>query len=157
MLFPTKKFDDVIKEMKSFGELLIPYNTPRVSQVDEDEICIIKTREVAVDGYNTVIYYSKSDWADYYIEILQVTGRYTPFLPFSLVCKIGKKFLGERYLSYVDFLRDNRKTYCWTVASDKSSTPISAPYKKEIVSDDCVYEGFCYKCLNPLQSISKKF
>lgn len=149
MFFPIKNIDEVAKEMKSFGEFLMQYSSPKVSQEDDSDVGVIKQREVTVDGYVVVIYYSKNDWPTHYMEVVQVTAKHMPFLPFSLVCKIGKKYLGDAYLSYVDYFRDNRKTYCWTVASDKENNRIPAPYKKEILSDDCVYEGLFYKCLNP--------
>lgn len=157
MLFPIKCFDEVVKETKSFGLFLMPYSTPKVSPEDDDDIKCLKGKEVIVDGYTVVIYYSKNDWPTHQMEVLQITAKYAPFLPFSLVCKIGKKFLGDKHLSYVDFLKEDRKTYCWTVASDKTNNPIPAPYKKESLSDDCVYEGLCYKCLNPSQTSDKKF
>jgi hypothetical protein len=156
MLFPIKCFDEVVKEMKSFGLFLMPYSAPKVSPEDDDAVKFLKGKEVIVDGYTVVIYYSKNDWPTHQMEVLQITAKYAPFLPFSLVCKIGKKFLGDKHLSYVDFLKDDRKTYCWTVASDKTNNPIPAPYKKESLSDDCVYEGLCYKCLNPSQTSDKK-
>ncbi len=124
-----------------------------MSQADDDDIGCLKLREAIIDGYSVVVYYSKNDYPNNYMEVVQVTAKYAPFLPFSLVCKVGKKFLGDKYLSYVDFVRENRKTYCWTLASDKFNNPIPAIYKKESLSDDCVYEGLCYKCINT----SKKF
>lgn len=148
-MFSIKSFDDVVKETKSFGELLMQYSLPKVSQEDDVDVGVLKAKEVNVDGYTIFLYYSKNDWPGWYLETLQITGKYTPFLPFALVCKIGKKFLGEKYLSYVDFIKNNRKTYCWTVATDKVHKPIPTPYKKESLSDDCVYEGLSYKCLNP--------
>ena len=147
-MFSIKSFKDTVKEMKSFGEFLIPYNRPKVTQQDEDEVNFLKAREAIVDGYHLVLYYSKSDWDTHYLEVVQATGRYTPFLPFSLVCKIGKRFLGDQQLSYLDSVSGNKKTYCWTVAKDKSNNPIPAPYKKEALSDECVFEGLCYKRFN---------
>ena len=151
-MFPIKNFDVVVKDTKSFGAFLMQYSIPKVNQEDDADVGFLKAKEVTVDGYAVVIYYSKNEWPTYYMETLQITGKYTPFLPFSLVCKIGKKFLGEKYLSYVDFMRDNRKTYCWTFATDKTDKPIPAPYKKTSLSDDRTYEGLCYKCLNPSQN-----
>lgn len=147
-MFPTyEKLDDVIAGMKSFGEFLMPYNFPRVSPTDEDEVNGIKSRETTIDGFNLTLYYSKADWKEHYLEILQISGKYTPFLPFSLVCKIGKKFLGEKYLSYVDFTREGKKVYCWTVVLDRSGNPINGPYKADV--ENCIYEGFNYTMLNP--------
>lgn len=153
MLFPIKSFDETVKEMKSFGAYLMPYSRPKVAQEDDNDINFMKAKEALVDGYSLVLYYSKNDWPTHYMEIVQISGKFTPFLPFSLVCKIGRKFLGEKYLSYVDFMQEDRKTYCWTAASDKANNPIPAPYKKESLSDDCIYEGLCYKCLNPSKKV----
>lgn len=150
MLFPIKSFDEVVRETKSLGELLMQYSQPHKSKEYEEDIQCLKVREITVDGYSVVICYSKNDWPHHYMEVLQITGKYTPFLPFSLICKIGKKFFGEMYLSYVDFIKDDRKTYCWTVASDKSNNPIPVPYRKEILLDDREYEGLFYKCVNPV-------
>ena len=153
MLFPIKAFDEVVKEIKSFGNFLMPYNQPKVSAASEEDINVLKSREVLVDGYSVIIHYSKNDWPNHYMEVLQITGKYTTYLPFYLICKIGKKFLGDRHLSYVDFINGERKTYCWTLATDKDSNPIPAPYKKETLSDDCTYEGLCYKCINTNKKI----
>jgi hypothetical protein len=152
-MFLTKKFDDHVKEMKSFGEILIPHNRPKVSLEDEQDINYIKSREVMVDGYNVVVYYSISERDSHFLEVIQITGRYTPFLPFSIICKIGRKFLGDKYLSYMDFVKDGRKVYCWTVATDTNHKSIPAIYKEGIMSDDCFYEGLCYKCINSPKEI----
>jgi hypothetical protein len=157
MFFPIKNLDENVREMKSFCNFLIPYSKPKVSQEDDDDINVLRIREISVDGYSLVVHYTKNEWPTHYVEVLQITGKYTPFLPFYLVCKIGKKFLGNKYLSYLDFNKEDRKTYCWTVATDKGNNPIPAPYKNVSQSDDCEYEGLSYKCLNPSQSSGKKF
>lgn len=147
MLYPYKKFEEALVEMRNFGEYLIPYNIPQATPQDEEEVNFLKTKEMVVDGYSLIIYFNKADWGDHYLEILQISGKYVPFLPFSLVCKIGKKFLGDKCLSYVDFIKDSQKTYCWTVVLDKKGEAVPGPYKKDVA--DCSYEGFCYTCLNP--------
>lgn len=157
MFFPIKKLDENVREIKSFGNFLMQYSKPKVSLEDDADVDCLRAREVTIDGYSVVIHYAKSDWPTHYLEVLQVTGKYVPFLPFSLVCKIGRKFLGDKHLSYLDRTKEDRKTYCWTVASDKTNNPIPVPYKNMNLSDDCEYEGLCYKCLNPSQSSDKKF
>lgn len=147
MLFENKSLAQNVKELKAFGACLMPYNYPKVGPEEEDEIGFIKSREIVVDGYTVVVYYNKADWTEHYLEILQITGRFTPFLPFSLVCKIGKSFLGDKELSYVDFIKDGRKVYCWTCGLDLNNTPIPHPYKAEVL--DCSFEGFFYRRLNP--------
>jgi hypothetical protein len=139
------KFDKVVNEIKSFGNYLIPYNCPKVTPFEEAEINVLKSTEITVDGLGIVIFYSKSDWNTHFVTTLQITGRYIPFLPFSLVCKIGKRILGEKYLSYVDLMIESKKVYCWTLVSDKDNNPIQSPYKDEV--SDCVYEGLSYTSL----------
>lgn len=148
MLFSFKSFDEAVREVKALGNVLMQYSRPKVSNEDDACIACLKAREIVVDGYSLVIYYSKNEWPDNYMEMLQITGKYIPFLPFSLVCKIGKKFFGETHLSYVDFIRDDRKTYCWNFASDKFDNPIPVPYRSEILLDDKEYEGLFFKCIN---------
>lgn len=146
MLFPHKSLDIFVKEMRSFGEFLIPYNFPKASPLNEDDISFIKTKGIVVDGYNLVVYYSKADKDNHYLEIVQITGKYIPFLPFSLVCKVGKRFLGDKCLSYIDFIKNNRKVYCWTVVLDKENHPTSSLYNNSIA--DCSYEGLEYRYLD---------
>lgn len=143
MLFPPKNFDTFVKEMKSFGEFLMPYTNPKVK---DDDINFMKARDIILDGYNLVVYYSKVDYKKYYSEILQITSRYAPFLPFSIVCKIGKRFLGNKNLSFVEFIKDNRKVYCWTIFLDRDNNPIEVNRENLL---DCVYEGLQYRSLNP--------
>src|SRR5690348_1768102 len=104
---------EVVENIKKFGEFLIPYNFPIATTEDEDAINIIKTKEVVIDGYNLIIHYNKAKYKDHYLTTLQILGRWSPFLPFSLVCKIGKKFLGDQHLSLVEIFVENRKIYCW--------------------------------------------
>lgn len=146
MLLPSKKLNaETIKEIREFGQFLMPYNFPKTSPEDEEEISILKSKDLTVDGYNIVISYSKADWDTHYLEVVQISGRYSPFLPFSLVCKIGKKILGDKHLSYVDFIRNERKVYCWTVVLDRDNNPIPGPFKEELT--DCTYEGLTYRLL----------
>ena len=145
-----KSLDDHITEMRSFGEFLMPYNFPQVKAEEEDDVNHIKAREVYVDGYDLILHYSKSQYENHFLETLQILGKYSPFLPFFLVCKIGKKFLGEQQLSLVEIFRDNRKIYCWTLVLDKAGKPTQGPYQKEGV-ETCTYEGFEYRFMTPNQ------
>jgi len=67
MLFPIKNFDVVVKEMKSFGEFLMPYTDPKDN---DDDLNFMKSRETIVDGYNLVLYYNKLNHNTCYSEIL---------------------------------------------------------------------------------------
>ena len=143
-----KGFDEEITEMRSFGELLMPYNFPLVTQEEEECVNHIKLKQVCVDGYNLILHYSKSDYGNHFVETLQILGKYCPFLPFFLVCKIGKKVLGNQHLSLVEVYKDNRKIYCWTLILDKANKPVLGPYDEV---EYCTYEGFEYRSVNPNQ------
>jgi hypothetical protein len=138
-----------ISEMKSLGETLIPYNYPKDTAATDDEIFYLKLREIIVDGYFVTIFYQKADFDSHYMESFQVYGRNSPFLPFSLVCKLAKKFLGSQELSLVEVYKDNRKIYCWSVCTDKDGKVIPSPYEVEV--EKCSYEGFNYLYMEPNQ------
>jgi hypothetical protein len=145
----TEKIHEIIEHMKSLGEMLMAYNFPRSEPEVEDEINVLKSREMNVDGYHVILHYSKSDYGSHYVETIQVLGKYCPFLPFNLVCKIAKAFLGEAELSLVELFKDGRKLYCWTVVLDQEGKAMPSPYKTEVRA--CSFEGFDYGYLNPEQ------
>jgi hypothetical protein len=126
----------------------VPFNFPQVPVVEENQITFLKSRELLVDGYSIIIYYNKANWNSHFMETLQIVGKYIPFLPFCLICKIGKRFLGDQYLSFVEIFRDSRRIYCWTLIRDRERTPIPL-INEHVQFKDCSYEGFSYRCLNP--------
>ncbi len=128
-----------VTEMRSVGELLISLTHPNVDLIEEYDIIPLKCRNVIIDGYSVIVNYSKSDYKKYFVESLQIQSAYSYFLPFNLVCKIAKSFLGVKCLAYADFIKNNKKIYCWTVRV-KNGQPIQ-PNKK---SRKTSYEGFEY-------------
>ena len=143
------KFDSSIEHLRSLGERLVPLNFPRNDPRLEDDIHAMKLIERTVDGYHLVIYFSKADYKDHFLETVQIFGNSIPFLPFSLVVKIAKKFLGGHHLSLVEIPKANRKVYCWTVCVDREGKPMASPY--EIKSEICNFEGFEYAYMQPDQ------
>lgn len=141
-----KSLNQHISEMKNLGNVLMPFNYPKSTSESEDTINILKSRDVCVDGYDLILHYNKSDYGTYRLETLQVLGKYCPFLPFFLVCKVAKKFLGDKQLFLLEVFNDGRKIYCWTLITDEQGEPSPAPYEDN--STDCVYEGFEYKTVN---------
>jgi hypothetical protein len=136
--------DKKVEEMKGIAEWLIPYTFPKVVFSEEQEVLPLKQRNVTLDGYEMVLCYSKADYDSYFLESLQVQSYYSPFLPFTLVCKLGRAFLGKENLSYIEFFRNSRKVYCWTIRSrDGRSLP---PGNKTKPGS---YEGFAYNILQP--------
>jgi hypothetical protein len=138
-----KDLDYQVDEMRRVANLLMPDTYPKVTFEDEQVILPLKQRVVRIDGYDVVVCFSRAEYPGYVLESLQIQSIYSPFLPFSLVCKIGRIFLGNRHLSYVEFFRDSRKIYCWTVKREDGVAV--APYR----SSPGNYEGFKYRILNP--------
>jgi len=134
----------IIQEMKSLGDLLMPQTFPRADFEVEQEVLLLKLRTVVVDGYDVIICYSKADYGEYFLESLQVQSAYAPFLPFNVVCNIGKAFLGDDNLSFIEFFREVRKVYCWTIKSrDENALPPDESSKPNS------YEGFNFHILDP--------
>ena len=141
------KINKAIEEMKELGKFFIPYNFPQSPPGEEDKINILKFHEITIDGYDIVLHFNVHDYGNHFLETFQMLGKDMPFLPFSLACKMAKKFLGPNYLSLIEVLKDNRKIYCWTVIRDKEGKAISSPYKTK--SEPCVYEDLEYSYVPP--------
>lgn len=143
-----KSLDTHIQEMKNLGEILIPYNYPKSSISDEISINVLKIREVVVDGYSVLLHYSKADCDDHFLITLQILSKHSPFLPFALVCKIAKKFLGDSNLSLMETIQDNKKIYFWTLVLSTEGRPIEGPYVQES-NQSKYYEGLEYRSMDP--------
>ena len=151
MFYKESKLEDIIENMRALGDMLIPHNFPKAPllMTTEDDLSIFKQREATIDGYPVVMYYQKADYDAYLMETLQIYGKNSPFLPFGLICKLGKRFLGSHHLSIVEIFRDNRKIYIWSVCVDRRGRPIPGPWEPE--TEECVFEGFNYLYMQPNQ------
>lgn len=148
MLRKERKFDEVVSNMKSLAHMLIPYNYPlNPLALFEEDLEIFKEREIFLDGYSVIVYYQISDYDIYYLKSLQIYNKFGPFLPFNVVVKIAKKFLGNKELSLVEVFKSNRKIYCWSLATDKNDIPIETPYASD--AQNCTFEGFKYQYITP--------
>jgi hypothetical protein len=136
-----KTLDEIIARMRTVGEQLTPYNYPQADPKLEDDLNIIKTKEFVVDGYEILIHFSRADHRAYVVETVQVLGKNTAFLPFCVVVKVARKFLGNHHLNLVEFFKDNRKIYCWTISLDHRGCPV--PHQAEQVVPQ-KFEGFEY-------------
>lgn len=139
--------DDMAARMRRWADTLLPYSYPYVKPEEEDDINVLKFKEVTVDGYNLILHFNRHDYKTYFLETFQIIGKHTPFLPFCLTCKLAQKMLGNRYLSLVEILKNNRKIYCWTVVRDRDGYAIPSPYKNR--GEYCTYEGFEYNYVYP--------
>jgi hypothetical protein len=135
---------DEIDQMKAMSEMLIPYTFPAVDFKIEQEILLLKQRTLVVDGYEMLVIFSKAKYEEYFLESVQLYGTFAPFLPFTMVCKLGRAFLGSYNLSYIEFFKGVRKVYCWTIRSrDGRSLP------PDTENEPGCFEGFEYSILQP--------
>lgn len=141
--------DIAIKRMKDIGEILTPYTFPVADMDTEDEISELKYLNRMIDGYYIRLNFSIADYSDHYLYTLQVTSESFPFLPFTVVLKLARKFLGDEHLSLVEILKSNRKIYCWTLFLDREKKPLHPKYKDQI--EHCMFEGFDYTYVHPGQ------
>lgn len=133
-----------VTEMKDLSEILVPLTYPKADFKIEQDILLFKQRTVVFDGYELIVCYSKADYGKYFLESLQLQSTYAPFLPFIVVCKLGRAFLGENHICYIEFFKNNRKVYCWTLKTKNNKS--LAPSKK---MKTVVYEGFEFNLLQP--------
>lgn len=138
--------DVLVDHMRNMGEQLIPYNFPHADARLEDDLGILKTKEVYIDGYSVLIHYSKADCKTHRVETLQVFGKRNSFIPFRLAVKLAKKFLGSHNLILSEIFRENRKIYCWSIVVDLRGRPISAQHKDAQV---LFHEGIEYSYVDP--------
>ena len=133
MLYEFEKLDDQIKAMKQMSILLIPYSQPRVS--DDDDVSFFKQREIIVDGYRIIANFSHSDYEGIYLDVISFTGKYMPYLPMILLCKLGERFLGNKELTFNESLRNGRKFYSWMVLYKADGTPVSNNFVSDGIED----------------------
>lgn len=120
MMYDFTKLDQHVKEMINMAVKLLKYPS------DDEDISLFKQREIIVDGYFLVVYFSRYDYKQNgYLDVVSISGKYMPFLPISVLCKIAKKFLGDKELSFFDLLKDGRKFYSWTVLHKEDGTPVT--------------------------------
>lgn len=134
--------------MRTLARSLIPYSFPLKSHEDEAEIAILKRRDITLDGYEIVVFFNNADYSDKTLETLQVFGKYFTFLPFYLVCKVARAFLGDEELSLVEVMHSStgkidescRKIYAWTLYYDVQGNRIDGPFAKNAQTD--THEGW---------------
>lgn len=142
-----EQLQENISHLKTMARKLMPLTFPQVPFEEEQEILIFKQSQFMIDGYEVMVCYSEADYrdhGDYLLKSLQIQSTNAPFLPFIVVCKLGKAFLGPENLSYIEFFRNNRKVYCWTVKYRGES--VLPPGNK---TKPGFYEGFKFRILHP--------
>lgn len=102
-----------VSEMKKLAEVLLPYSPPR--QPKDEDISWFKSREIIVDGIPVIVHYSISDNGNFKPAVLTVGAKGAPFLPFGVVCKVARMFLGDDNLTLFEYTKGGSKIYSWMV------------------------------------------
>lgn len=133
MLYEYAKLDDEIAAMRRMAIMLVPYSHPRVR--DDGDVSFFKQREIVVDGYTVTVSYSRSDYEGVYLDVISFTGKYMPYLPMPVSCKLGERFLGDKELTFNEVTKGSRKYYSWMVLFKADGTPISNSFVQNGTED----------------------
>lgn len=118
----TMKPEIHVREMKGLAGILQPFTPPKYPA--DDDISWFKQREVIVDGYSMIVHYSEGDYGEMRLDILTIGCKHAPFIPFNVVCKVAKMFLGDQYLTLFEYTRGGRKIYSWMLIN-RDGKPIN--------------------------------
>lgn len=138
-----KNLEQHVREMRAAARSLAEFSAPHVSNAIDIEILPLKVRYLVIDGYEVEVMCSLASYDDIEIESVHVQSAFGPFLPFSLVCKIGRAFLGSDHLSFVDIMKRDKKIYCWTLRLIEGRK-VPAPKSH---SSEASFESFNYRVL----------
>lgn len=133
--------DRAIETLRNAADYLLPYNVPRGDMESESLITPLKRSVIEIDGYTVGVFFNRADHGEYYLEALQIYGETIPFLPFNLVLKIARRFLGND-ITYIDIGNKDRKYYCWACHIDKRGRPIKLTFNMS--PETRCYEDFEY-------------
>jgi hypothetical protein len=121
-------FDQKLLILKKIATLLKFKTFPNCKFGEDFDLYTLKSTDVVVDGYACSLFFSKSSYEKYNIELLQIWPKYNSFLYFFLVCKIAKKFLGEKGLYFFSVWDKEKILYCWSVVRDSDQNIVENFY-----------------------------
>jgi hypothetical protein len=128
--------DSLIEDFKRVGDTLSSY---QLSDNDEE---VLKTNVLEIDGYSIILKFNRIDHGPFYSENLKLKAEFGSYLPFHLVAKLGKKFLGKHQLMLIESFENDNKVYEWKIALDKDGRP--APVRIHNYYEECVYDDLNY-------------
>lgn len=129
--------DSLIEDFKRVGDVL---SSRKLNENDDN---VLKTKSIEIDGYSVLIKLNRIDHGPFFSENLKIKSEYGSFLPFHLIAKLGKKFLGKYELILIESFEDENKIYEWAITLDKDGKPI--PVKMAVYYEDCIYDDLSYK------------
>lgn len=143
----SKQIQETIDRMKRLGEMMSSKTFPNCNIGEDEDLIFLKSTEILIDGYTLILFYSVSDYSDHKIKNLQIYSKNHSFLPFNIVCKMAKKFLGDKYISLLELFYNNRKIYCWTMFTDSRDNPVVSPYDGNYIKKE--FGDFNYYLMEP--------
>lgn len=136
--------EKTISEMRAMAKRLVPHTWPLAEFEEEQDVLCLKQRLITIDGYRINVCLSRADYGNHFLDSLQVQPYHGPFLPFNVVCKLGKAFLGHGLLSYIDFFKSDKKVYCWAIKHVEGR--LLPPSER---SNPAEFEGYRFQVLHP--------
>lgn len=141
------KLKDLSEEMRFVANKLIKYTSPKCHPKIEKDLIFIKTRVVIVDGYELVLFFSISQYDKRKHETLHIMSNDFNFLPFNLVSRVGRTFLGNKNLHLVELIKNGKKLYIWNVWLDENQNPTEVRVLQ--MNKTLTFEGWEYKYIYP--------
>ena len=138
--------DVTIKRMKKLAKSFVNLTFPH-SKGDDQDLVLLKSSDVLIDGDTVIIFFSTSDYTDHLVKTFQIYPKNHSFLPFHLVCKMAKKFLGEQHVSLLEVFSNNKKLYCWSVVTNLDEEPIENPNNSN--GEKREFEKFNFQVMYP--------
>lgn len=123
------KNEQIISRIKKIAFNLISLTFPKCNLGEDQDLVLLKSSEMLIDGYTLIVYFSIADYSIYKVKTLQIYPKNHYFLPFNISCKLAKKFLGSKNLSLLDMFSGNKKIHCWSVVENEKGEMIENPYE----------------------------
>lgn len=136
-----RNLNEIVEDLKKAANLIVNYTFPKVTTREEADFDFLRGTRACIDGIVVNIYFTKSDYEVHFFETVQIIGEYSPFVPFSVVMKIGRVFFGDNNLTLTEFYQKNRKVYCWNLITGKDGQQLSTEHLR---GERCVFEGCSY-------------
>lgn len=105
---------DAAKQADLMSNILEPYSFPKFDASVEHALTPYKVWRFPLDGYDVIVYFTKSGAKDCKISSLQVWSEDFLILPFSVSVKVAKIFIKGNNLSLFLLKNYDKLLYCWT-------------------------------------------
>lgn len=139
-----KQFDNIyeaIKYANLISGILEPFSFPNCDPAVEQQFTTHKTCKFPIDGYDVVMYCSKTSFANNVMHSLQLWCQDLPFLPMNVSVKIANIFYKTDNVCLFQLYNNGKFIYCWTKLQDDVGE-ILRPLDQFI--EECTYKKFKY-------------